>query len=807
MIYNFSNASVLINGDDIIADSVSLSASNDIEPVYLESQRSTKKYSSESNSIVMVSLSYHITGRDPLSYYLDNEGSPISGNFGGLYFDSGYLSSYSFNGDENSELKINAEIIAFEKLKGKFSPTYRQPLKKTALSTADIILSNISGEFCSQIINPIKFSYNYKSNIAPFYSDTYYNDELDLVPSRVSFEEKSIDFNFVCDDLSGYIPIGGGNFRANIRFSHPTQQINQSYLIDGKLHKKTFSFSLDQPILNEILIKQDSVGLLPFISGFTVSGVYGDTILITGANLSNSNEIVFYDVPTTDFEVIGDDLISVVVPNMAIDGPITVKNPNGIYTSFNDFYITPEQLSITSFSPIIQTIGEYVNIFGDNFYRISHVLFSGSESSDFLVVNESTINVIVPDDAQWGPIDVVSLSRGVSGHYDLEYFVPTPEISDFNPKTGVFGSEITITGKALQQIWKVTFNNLEGNIVQTNPLSLVIEVPDGNTYGDLKIFGQSGTSDIANFNFIPVVTIEGVIESSGYPNDVVYITGQNFRDSLLFEDSLNTGHYIVDFNGSTGIFKWLSHELMSGLVPENDGGLVKIMNNQGSFYSSDVIWTKNEPYPVINDFFPFSGEINQSIYLYGSGLKDVIYINMSGKNNDGEDIGFLLDSSDLSESYNGEILSLVIPVEVQTGFYQFFVQTVVGSGSSHTGELFYVNPEVIEGSIGPSGFPGSQFTGNFGLYISPSGVNTIKVYNESHYGMTIILPGIGDFIWQTAQETQSVPFYIAPRSSGDLSLSIINSSVFAADHFDITGTWTSEDEYSGSFVAFGALGS
>lgn len=807
MIYNFSNASILINGNDIFANNVSLSASNDIQPIYIEGQRSTKKYTSEQNSIISVNLSYNITGEDPLSYYLDNERRTISGNFGGLYFDSGYLSSYSFNGDENSELKVDAEITAFEKLKGKFSPTYRQPLKKTTLSTTDIVLSNLSGEFCSQIINPIKFSYNYKSNIEPFYSDTYYGDQLDLVPSRVSFEEKTIDLSFTCDDLSGYIPIGGGNFRANIRFSHPTQQINQSYLIDGKLHKKTISFSLDQPILSEILIKQDSVGLLPFISGFTVSGVYGDTVLITGANLSNSNEVVFYDVPTTDFEVIGDDLISVVVPDMAIDGPITVKNPNGIYTSLNDFYITPEQLSITSFSPIVQSIGESINISGENFYRISHVLFSGSESSNFLVVSESTINVEVPDDAQWGPISVVSNSRNVSGSYDLELFVPIPEILDFNPKTGIFGSEITITGKALQQIWKATFNNLEGTIVETNPLSLVVSVPDGNTFGDLKIFGQSGTSDTANFNFIPVVTIECVIESSGYPNDVVYITGQNFRDSLLFEDDLNTGHYIVDFNGSTGIFKWLSHESMSGFVPDNDGGLVKIMNNQGSFYSSTVTWTKNEPYPVISDYFPFSGEINESIYLYGSGLKDVIYINMSGKDNDGNDIGFLLDSSDFSESYNGAILSLTIPVEVQTGFYQFFVQTVVGSGSSPTGELFYVTPEIVEGSIGPSGFPGSQFTGNFGLYVSPSGVNTIKVYNESHYGMTIILPGIADFIWQTAQETQSVPFYLAPRSSGDLSLSIINSSVFAADHFDITGTWTSEDEYSGSFVAFGALGS
>lgn len=808
MIYNFSNGQIKINGQEILAESVVLSTTADIDPVFLEGQRSTKDFSGKDNIKTNLKLSYLVTGDDPLFEYVADEQNHISGNFGGLYFDSGYLISYSFNGEPNSKFVVEAEILAFEKIKGKFSPSHLSAQKKTTLCFTDAIITDLSGEFSEIINNPLSFSYSYSLDIEPFYADTLYESELDILPQRISFGEKKISSSISCENLSGYLPINGGDFRMSLSFSHPTESLSSIYFIQGKISSKDISARIGSPIVSNLAIVQSSVGSGPSILGFPPSGIHGETIPITGNGFANLQDVKFNDISTTNFSIISNTLVEAVVPEQAIDGPITVKNEDGIDVSALNFLITPEPIVVFDFSPIIESIGNSVTIEGENFYRISHVLFSGSEESSFEVINDETIRAEIPNDAQWGIIDVVSIQRNVSGALTGQLFIPNPEISDFSPKTGFFGTSVLITGKALKQVERVSFNNIDGVIQSSNNLSILVEVPDGNTRGELKVFGQSGTFDTADFDFKTVVLITGLQEYSGNPNDVVRILGENFDEDLMLEDDLNLGFYIVDFNGQTGSFERINDGLMSGFVPQDTiSGPVKILDTEGGFYESNINWVTNSPFPAINSFNPLSGEVGDVVSLIGSGLKDIFYINMSGEDVSGNALGYVFLPNDISESYNGLSASFVIEPNTQTGFYDFYVQTLIGLTNSNPSTKFHHFPDIVDGEIGPSGNPGAQLTGNFGLYVTPGGTNSIDVYNLSDFQITIILPGFPNYYWESSSENQSVPFIIPANSSNNLSLTVANSSVFVDDGFEFTGTWTSEDEYSGKFVAYGALGS
>jgi hypothetical protein len=86
--------------------------------------------------------------------------------------------------------------------------------------------------------------------------------------------------------------------------------------------------------------------LTPTITSFTPgSGEVGDSITITGTNLSNATNVSFNGVNAASFTIIDATTIGVKVPASATDGTISVTTPSGTATSSSSFSVTVTGIS------------------------------------------------------------------------------------------------------------------------------------------------------------------------------------------------------------------------------------------------------------------------------------------------------------------------------------------------------------------------------------------------------------------------------------------------------------------------------
>lgn len=155
MLYSASNAKLRINGREILASQAQLSLSTSLAPKYTIGQRSTTTYVPSQGIGGKLDFTYYFTGDDYFRGFITGQGeiardategglvvndsfdSPpdafanseiMSGDFGGLNFKSGYLTSYSVNFAPNSSVVASAQVSFFDELAGEFTPTDEVPL-------------------------------------------------------------------------------------------------------------------------------------------------------------------------------------------------------------------------------------------------------------------------------------------------------------------------------------------------------------------------------------------------------------------------------------------------------------------------------------------------------------------------------------------------------------------------------------------------------------------------------------------------------------------------------------------------------
>lgn len=134
-----------------------------------------------------------------------------------------------------------------------------------------------------------------------------------------------------------------------------------------------------------------------------IFGPAGTPVTITGTNFTDAGAVTFNGTPAAAFSVQNSNSIGAIVPFGVPSGPVIITTPAG--TASNNavkFYGAPV---ITAFTPNHGLPGTNVTIFGQNFLDATAVLFNGSNAT-FTVVNNTSINAIVPTNAQTGPITV-----------------------------------------------------------------------------------------------------------------------------------------------------------------------------------------------------------------------------------------------------------------------------------------------------------------------------------------------------------------------------------------------------------------
>lgn len=216
MLYSANNATLKINDVEILAANASLALSAALEANYLIGDRNTNSYSASNGIGGNLSFDYFLTGVDYFKSFItgqgeipQNQSQIISGNFGGLNFDSGYLTSYSVNFSPNSALSARVSIVFFDDLQGEFTPTEEQSFTAEVLNASRI---NMVSEFeTDQVDNFIAGSYNYQAAIAPVYLIE------ETKPSSISFGKKTTSMNFEIDNPTGNLPVDGSNVKLEVK--------------------------------------------------------------------------------------------------------------------------------------------------------------------------------------------------------------------------------------------------------------------------------------------------------------------------------------------------------------------------------------------------------------------------------------------------------------------------------------------------------------------------------------------------------------------------------------------------------------
>lgn len=646
MYFSHRNFNLKFNNQNLLVNNADITVGASLVNSYKMGDRSNFDYRPSDGINGSLKFSYYLTGQDPIKNYIKNETEIINVNFGGLYFNSGYLKSYSLNAVPNNPITVNSEIVFFEDIKGNF--TEITPLdfnSNTPLNFSDMRIDNLTGYSAFTFSNLLSLSFNYNNEIKPIYFINSGTGLINLSPDYVNFGEKSINCEVSFDNLTGDLTIDGQNAGIKINFNNPQNSTLESLTVSGTYFQKNINSNVNQFVKNTISIRQENIYEPPILSSFLPPSpiLPGNPVYLFGSNLSNVYDVRFNGERDNSFQIINDGLIISTMPLNALTGQIYLKGFGGETYSPTNYNLTYFPISVTGVSPITGKAGNKIFIYGDNFYKISSVNFSGKATGEFQKINSKTLIVKIPDTGRWSKISVISSGRNLTG-LSTERFVIFPTISTMNPNSGISGTRVDVTGYNLDTITGVYIGNIQTTGFTINSTSgLTFYGTSGNILEYVKFFGQSGVWTQSESKFQPVVKLLGIDPQSGSAGLRMRITGQYIFDYLL-HSGITVSGVMINFNGGyTGFYLDSSNSgisapnftgVLTGIIPENaiSGKIYLVQSDGVTSYPSDFSFNKSYSAPLITNLTPnyaTSGQL-YSFSLVGKNLVNITLVRLSG---------------------------------------------------------------------------------------------------------------------------------------------------------------------------------
>jgi hypothetical protein len=225
--------------------------------------------------------------------------------------------------------------------------------------------------------------------------------------------------------------------------------------------------------------------------------------------------------------------------------------------------LLPEILSI---SPKEGNVGDTITINGNNFTGIDKILFGNIDiGTNFNVVNINQITAKIPVGAVDGKITIKTQKLGdaVSPYnfYISSSVSNLAQITSFFPNEGKAGDEITITGKNLIGVNKITFGIADTIPVTNNGLTeITVKVPSNANSGKITVY----TDSHGNVSSSSYFTVTSSANNNPIKTDVASPNTDNTANSTA-----NTAISVSDSKGG-------------GLVPKCNTGAIDMATGQYS---------------------------------------------------------------------------------------------------------------------------------------------------------------------------------------------------------------------------------
>lgn len=331
MFYSYKNLPVSINGTGILAGSIEVNCSPSLEQQYLADVQSSVGFNASGPLNNSCRINYHLSGADPIKRLTENS-QPVRIDFGGFYFVSGFLKSYTFSASPNNPVLLNSEFIFFDGVSGSFNPSQTILPEVEVLNYKDAFLT---GENIGDITNITSLTYSFSNEIFPSFKVLQTDGLKSINPDYVLIGKKEGTVELVYDQLNTPVSITGNYGSLKIDLKKSNGQKTDSFFINGTLGSKNIVGSVGNLISSTLTIKQERILPLPVIYSFSPTlGTRFSLITILGDNFEPDSIVTIGNSFATGV-IVSSGTITCYPPRFMPDGIpyIKVKTSNGIAVS------------------------------------------------------------------------------------------------------------------------------------------------------------------------------------------------------------------------------------------------------------------------------------------------------------------------------------------------------------------------------------------------------------------------------------------------------------------------------------------
>lgn len=303
----------------------------------------------------------------------------------------------------------------------------------------------------------------------------------------------------------------------------------------------------------------DEDEIYPQIETLEITAVSASNFLAKGNVVSPGNTLVLeygfaYSTSSSPDILQG---TKVVVGNTAITGSfektisIQTAASSGVYTVFVRAFLTNQKgtvygaikeftvptLVVSSVTPLAAKTGDAITINGTNFSTNAgeNIVTFNEIDAEVTGATATTLTVKVPPGIifpSYREVNTIYVTIGGQTVAATENFRVLPTVADFSPKTGTFGTSITITGSDFYPFeTSVLIGGILATATEVTQTGVTFNVPSNVSSDklDIKLLSFSDVIDLAGQFTIAVPQITSITPITGIGGTRVTITGTNFN--------------------------------------------------------------------------------------------------------------------------------------------------------------------------------------------------------------------------------------------------------------------------------------
>ena len=288
----------------------------------------------------------------------------------------------------------------------------------------------------------------------------------------------------------------------------------------------------------------------------------GNSVTITGTNLTGVTSVSFGKAVSTNITVVDDTTLTCITPLGAVGAAgVIVRTGGGPSNTFASFtFVTPA--SISSILPLTGSTngGTLVTIKGKDFTGTTSVTVGGVNDPSFSVVSDILITCRTPARNAAGAVGIiVTTAGGQSKQFSFFNYITPPVITSILSSSGSIagGSIVTITGTNFTGATSVIFNGKAATtIVIVDSTTITCKTPVSTTAGAANVIITTGggpSNTFTGFTYVTPSIITSISPSFGPKTGgtSVTITGTNFTGASDVIFGLRSATNIIVVNDTT----------------------------------------------------------------------------------------------------------------------------------------------------------------------------------------------------------------------------------------------------------------